>query len=458
MQVNQVEIGKLKASEYNPRQATEKECKDLKASITEFGMVDPIIVNSAPKRKNIIIGGHFRAKMCKELGLRKIPVVYVNIPQIKKEQELNLRLNKNLGQWDWDLLANFDEELLKNVGFESEDLDQIFGLDIDENYDVDKELSKILKNGKRRVKAGDLWQLGSHKLIIGDCTNRKVWETLMGKDRFDFMFTDPPYQIGVNIGGKKSGTAKYGKVKKKKGFGYLAHREYKGLIERGGVPEYNDWLSIAKTFENPRGANVMIFENWRNTVKLWGAIEKYWKIRNMIIWWLPNRNQGFSARHKFFSKYDIAPLAGEGTLNEEYEKELEDYLKSKGQKLLDTYGIMIYGQDGKSYWDKKKKTKWAKVNDHITFTAENLKGSGDAVIFGKKPIQILVPYIKVLCPREGILVEPFAGSGSALIGCKIMKRQCRAIEVVPIYGEVMLHRWEKFTGREAVRLNGKAKN
>jgi DNA modification methylase len=218
------------------------------------------------------------------------------------------------------------------------------------------------------------------------------------------------------------------------------------------VSEYDEWLSIANEFQNPKGANVMIFENWRNTIALWQAIEKYWKIKNLIIWYLPNRHQGFSVKYKFFSKYDIIPLAGEGSLNEDYEEEMERYLKEKGQRLLDTYEIILYGNQGESYWDRKKKTRWAKISDHITWSAATEASSGQNIIFGLKPIQILVPYIKILSPRNGIVMDPFGGSGSTLIACEIMKRKCRMIEIEPIYGEVILARFERFTSQKAVKL------
>jgi hypothetical protein len=147
-------------------------------------------------------------------------------------------------------------------------------------------------------------------------------------------------------------------------------------------------------------------------VELWQAIEKYWKIQNMVIWWLPNRTQGFSRPHFFFNKYDIAPLAGNGKLNKDYEEELENYLNERGQKLLDTYEVILYGQKGKRYWDRKKKTPWAKVSDHITWTADTGKASGQNLIFGTKPIQILVPYVKILSPREGIVMEPMDAESS----------------------------------------------
>ena len=139
-------------------------------------------------------------------------------------------------------------------------------------------------------------------------------------------------------------------------FGTDGNRGYLGVDRKGGVIEYDSWLSIANEYQNSKGVNVMIFENWKNTVDLWQAIEKYWKIKNQIIWWLPNRNQGFSAKHRFFSKYDIAPLAGEGEVNEQYEQELEEYIQTKGQKLLDTYEVILYGNKVYRDWETDRKS------------------------------------------------------------------------------------------------------
>jgi hypothetical protein len=126
MEVKQVLTSELKFAEYNPRKATRKEWDDLKESLSKFGFVEPIVVNGADNRKNVIIGGHFRVKVAKEMGIKEIPVVYVNFPNLEDEQELNLRLNKNVGQWDWDLLANLNEEMLVKVGFEQSELDKLF--------------------------------------------------------------------------------------------------------------------------------------------------------------------------------------------------------------------------------------------------------------------------------------------------------------------------------------------
>jgi len=124
MEIKYVKIEELRPTEYNPRGMTEKEKRDLMESIKRFGMVEPIVVNGAENRKNVIIGGHQRFYICRELGWKEMPVVYVNIPEIEREKELNLRLNRNLGHWDWDLLAKFDENLLLDVGFEEIELDR----------------------------------------------------------------------------------------------------------------------------------------------------------------------------------------------------------------------------------------------------------------------------------------------------------------------------------------------
>src|SRR3990167_6125529 len=107
-----VAIDDLISADYNPRKWDEKALNDLSASIKKFGLVDPALVNGATNRKNIVIGGHMRSAAAKALGITEMPVVYLNIPDLEKEKELNLRLNKNQGEWNLELLAEFDEKLL----------------------------------------------------------------------------------------------------------------------------------------------------------------------------------------------------------------------------------------------------------------------------------------------------------------------------------------------------------
>lgn len=163
-------IDELKPFEGNPRQATEKQKEDLSKSLERFNLAEPIVINT----DNTIIGGHFRWRILKEKGIKEIDVRMPNRTLTRKEvEELNLRLNKNVGEWDLDLLANFDEEFLKEIGWSAEELDEIFGLEVDDEFDVEKELNKVLAGKERKCKERDLWQLGEHRFYIGDATKKR---------------------------------------------------------------------------------------------------------------------------------------------------------------------------------------------------------------------------------------------------------------------------------------------
>ncbi len=138
MEIKQVKIEELKPADYNPRILSEKQYHELRRSLEEFGLVDPIIVNSNPDRFNIVIGGHQRLRVAKDIGYTEVPVYYVNLSE-EQEKKLNLRLNKNVGEWDFDALANyFDSGMLFDVGFTEKDL----SLGLPENFvanDVNEE-------------------------------------------------------------------------------------------------------------------------------------------------------------------------------------------------------------------------------------------------------------------------------------------------------------------------------
>ena len=113
-------------AEYNPRQLSEAQHQDLTDSIKRFGLVDPLIINTHKDRKNILIGGHQRCRIAKELKYKTVPCVEVDLTP-DKERELNIRLNKNSGAWDWDALANyFDVGELTEWGFTEEQLGGVF--------------------------------------------------------------------------------------------------------------------------------------------------------------------------------------------------------------------------------------------------------------------------------------------------------------------------------------------
>lgn len=434
--IEQVKIDQLNPADYNPRKWSTEATESLRESINKFGLVDPIIVNKAPGRLNVVIGGHFRLKVARDLGYKEIPVVYVNIPDIEREKELNLRLNKNVGAWDWDLLAKFDETFLSTVGFSSEELDEIFDIDANpEMFDLQKELEKLdIENIE--TQKGDVYQLGGSRLMCGDSTIEEDVLKLVNGEKVNMCFTDPPYILDYLRGKKKHNGAITG-------FGAKRDRRY---LETDVLPpDFTEkWMNnIAKVQKSD--FSIIVYENPKNLRTIWNELEKHWKYRNTIIWHLPNRMQGFAAKYKFFNKYDFAMLGTSGnvTLNDNPE----------GDSLLEEeYETALFATSGKPTWESYEKGKKYCPTDFIEYKASDEKSSGQGIIFGTKPIEILIPYIKVLTKRDDLIIEPFGGSGSTLIASEKMKRRCFVMEKSSVYTEVIKKRWENLTGQRATKI------
>lgn len=433
-----VKVIDLFPSNYNPRKWSKEQVEQLKESIVRFGIVDPIIVNSAENRRNIVIGGHFRLEVAKQLGYTEIPVVYVNIPEVEIEKELNLRLNKNQGEFDYSLLAKFDENLLKDIGFGSEEIDNIFDVD-DTNteiFDLEKELKK-LKIDQIQFKKGDVYALGDSRLMCGDSTVEADVIKLMNGEKADMCFTDPPYILDYLNGKQRHGNPTTG-------FGAKKNRRY---LETDVLPDNFTELWMANIAKIQKESfSIIVYENWKNIRTIWGEMEKYWRVKNMIVWHLPNRNQGYSAKHKFFSKHDIAMVGASPNTNVEFN------IESETDGLQEEYEIALYAISGDPQWEGYKKGKKYQPTDFIEYNASDEKSSGQGIIFGTKPIEILIPYIKVLTRRGDLIIEPFSGSGSTLIASTKMKRRCYGMEKSPVYAEVIKKRWENLTGQKGVKL------
>ncbi len=210
LSVTQVDIAALRPAAYNPRKWDEAAKEHLKESIQRFGAVDPLIVNRAPKRKNVLIGGHFRLAVMKELGFTEVPVIYLSIPSIKREKELNARLNRNTGEWDLEKLKSFDVDFLLKIGFDDSDLASIWD-DVmeteDDHFDLEETIKKIRKP---KAKIGDVYDLAGHRIICGDATDGTVIQRLVGKQRIDMLYSDPPYNIALDYSSGISGKMHYG--------------------------------------------------------------------------------------------------------------------------------------------------------------------------------------------------------------------------------------------------------
>jgi len=435
--VRYVPISSLHPAPYNPRTRGKETAKHLRESLDHFGMVDPIIVNSTPKRSNTIIGGHFRWEVAKEMGLKEVPVVYVNIPDIEKEKELNLRLNRNIGEWDFKLLSEFDGNFLSDVGFSSEELDDIFPVEENpEEFDLQKELAK-LDIEKIATSPGDVYLLGEHHLMCGDSTKEEDILKLMNGEQAEMAFTDPPYLLDYLRGKTRN------KDGVTTGFGAKKNRRYleTDILE----PNFTEkWMANIAKVQKP-DFSIIVFENPKNLRVIWNELEKYWRYRNTIVWHLPNRVQGFSAKYKFFNKHDIALVGTKGNVALNLEPETDELFQQE-------YENALYATSGKPQWEGYEKGKKYCPTDYIEFVAADEKSSGQGIIFGTKPLEILIPYLKVLTKRGDLVIEPFGGSGSTLIAAEKLNRRCYLMEKSPVYCEVIRHRWEKLTGKKAKKL------
>ena len=193
--LQQFNIDELTDYYKNPRSLSEKEFKQLKTSLDKFGMIDKPIVNA--DSVHTIIGGHQRKHVLEAEGVKEVECWIPDRELSDKEvEELNIRLNKNTGSWDFDVLANeFEIDDLLEWGFERNELDlDLWAEDAPEDVEPQIDKAEELRE-KWGVETGQLWQLSEHRLICGDCTDKAVVERLLGDDKPSLMVTDPPYGV-----------------------------------------------------------------------------------------------------------------------------------------------------------------------------------------------------------------------------------------------------------------------
>ena len=211
MVIEKKHIDTLKPADYNPRKDLkpwDAEYEKLKRSIETYGYVEPIIWN---KRTGVVVGGHQRLKVMKDLGYTEVDCVIVDLDE-QKEKALNIALNKISGAWDDTLLANLLKDLDRSgydvtlTGFDLAEAQELFGSGSMENvhedeFDADTAVGEI---SEPKTKLGDLWILGKHRLLCGDCTQKEDINKVLDGKYADVMVTDPPYNVdyGSTLSGK----------------------------------------------------------------------------------------------------------------------------------------------------------------------------------------------------------------------------------------------------------------
>lgn len=396
-----IELSELRPNPKNPKLHDDELIKD---SIEELGFVDDIVVDE----KNIILSGHGRLKALQELDTKEVDVIKISGWTQKQKDRYLLLSNKSVekGGWDYDLLAEIDKELLKQVGFENQELDKIF-------RDVKEDSIPELPS-ETNIKTGDFYQLGNHYLLCGDATNKKDVYRLMKDKKAKLCFTSPPY----NMANKNY---------------YL---NYKDNLNSSKYIDFN--LDVIKIIENVLDG--FIFWNISyNTNTRWEFIEIFYRIiketglkflENIV--WDKGHGMPITSKNGLTRRYeDILVIGQENEMN----KDLEF-------NFLGTTDLKV--------WFNKKNKRHLTNYWHIDTYKSQQKNIKDCY-----PVELPIKGIEIMTDREDIVLDVFGGSGSTLMACQQIERKCYMMELDPKYCDVIISRYCNFVKNNRIIKNGK---
>lgn len=417
LKVEQVDISLLKPAEYNPRRLTAKQEETLTKSIKKYKLLDPIVVNKFKGRENIIISGHQRMKVAQKLGYKEVPVVFVTL-SLDKEKELNLLMNKAHGEWDFELLKQFDIEMLLDTGFDDSDLSDIWDEHLeteDDNFNTEKELKEIKKTN---IKLGDMFQLGSSRLICGDSTDSEIIKKLTGEEKVDMILSDPPFNIGLDYS---------------KGIGKT--KNYGGVVDDNkGKTKYREFIKKSITnglFVSKKDLHCFYYCDPLSIGMIQGLYEELGITNKRVAMWIKN-NQNPTPQIAFNRMYEPVVY---GIVNKPYlstikntseimNKEIEN-----GNRTIDDILDMI------DIWLVKRLP--ATQYEHPTEKSPTLHEKA----------------LRRCTKINDVVLDLFAGSGSTLIACEQLKRRCYTAEINPIFCQLTINRYEKYANKKAKKLN-----
>jgi DNA modification methylase len=414
--VEYVEPSALRPAKYNPRTISEKELADLGRSVGEFGLVDPIIARRAD---HTVIGGHQRLAVAERLGLQRVPVIYLDVSE-GQAKLLNVALNKIRGDWDEQKLAELLRELeplpdldLSVTGFDEGNIRALLATveaqpfrNKEEDFDVEAAIEEARKS--TRVRLGEVWALGRHRLACGDATLGPDVDRLLAGDTGDLVVTNPPYNVDYRAEGSPSGRA--------------PGRNGKGRRGQPLGPIEDDWMTpgeyqafLNSSFGNlaralPRGGAVYVFGGTGTFVPYDQAFKAAGLHLSSIIVW--DKGSLVLTRKDYHSQYELI-----------------------------FYG-WVAGKPHTFHGGRGQTDIWAVSRD---YPREYLHPT-------QKPVELVERAIENSSRPGQTLLDPFVGSGAAIVAAERTGRRCLAMEIDPCFAEVALRRWEAFTGKAAQKV------
>ena len=408
MKIETTPIDKLVPYVNNARTHSPEQVDQIAASIKEFGFNNPVLID----KKNGIIAGHGRVQAARKLELKEVPTVRLEHLTETQKKAFIIADNKiamNAG-WDDELLAlelkDLDDVMfdLNLTGFDGKELDELIqpepvaGL-TDEDEVPEAPVEPV-------TKAGDLWILGNHRLLCGDSTKAEDVERLMDGRKADMVFTSPPYNANT-----------------KAGQGDIFNKKKSVKLYKEG---YSDNLSSEKYVKFASTVLDLCFEYTDGFI--------FWNVSY-------NANSRFQYIEQIKNKlpYLIEQVCWKKT----------NTIPFKGSLMREWEPIYIFSTNKQPIAVKQVTGNFWQISN-VNSQTENHKACF--------PVELPEKGISIIAVNTGIVFDPFCGSGSTLIACEKTNRDCRMMELDPKYCDVIIKRWQDFTGMEAVNEAGQKYN
>jgi DNA modification methylase len=407
---------KLKPRLKNPRTHTSRQIKQIAASITEFGFINPVLINGS----DTIVAGHARVEAAKSIGMTDVPTVrvdHLSPTQIRAYVIADNRLAEKAG-WDPTLLAlelqelsvqpNFDVTV---TGFEMAEIDLIIGEARDSEPDQVDVIPEIDRSLPAVSQPGDRWQIGDHFLLCGDALKSESYERLLGGKQAQMVFTDPPYN--VRIAGNVSGLGK------------ARHREFAMASGEMSQREFTNFLRRALTHlveYSIDGSIHFVCIDWRHIRELADAADNaYTELKNICVWSKTNAGMGslYRSAHEFIFVY-----------------------KNGRARHINNVELGRFGRSRTNVWQYAGMSSFGKDRD------ATLAGHPTP-----KPLALVSDAILDCSKRGGIILDAFAGSGTTLLSAEKAGRRGYGIELDPHYADLTIKRFAETYGLEAIHAD-----
>jgi DNA modification methylase len=405
-------ISKLHRNKRNCRTHSKKQISQIANSIRRFGWTYPILTDE----NNIILAGHGRYDAAVQLGLREVPIIVLSGLKDAEKRALALADNQIPARagWNRQLLAEELGDLatllpecdlsLEITGFATAEIDSLLGDLVDPELDPADDVPPPPKAASTR--AGDLWELGRHRLLCGDAQSAIDLRRLMGTEAATMMITDPPYNIPIKrVQGR--GRIKHGNFIQ--GSGEMSPAEFTKFLQTV--------LSLAA--EHSVGGSIhFIFMDWRHQGELLAAGSvAYSELKNLIVWVKTTPGQGsfYRSQHELIFAF-----------------------KNGGGAHVNNFELGQHGRNRSNVWT------YAGVN---TFRAGRMDDL--AVHPTAKPVALVADALRDCSRRGDIVLDPFIGSGTTILAAERVGRRAYGLEIDPRYVDTAVQRWQAYTKRDA---------